>query len=170
MCTLRWGAEHSLRLGTAAAVLATLPLAGIPLRKAAADAPAFDYKGALQNCHVPVCVDGSSLQLELTSPHLTEPNITIVYPARATVVKGDLGEGTTTSKDSKNVDWEVTGHVQVFMPQGQLRADRASAQIVNDRVTLLTAKGSPAEFERSADGPAPPGLNGGTQAALEHAH
>ena len=92
----------------------------------------------------------------------------IVYKARGTVVKGDVAEGTSTSNDSKNIASVITGHVQIFMPQGHLSADRATMQIVNNRITMLTAQGAPAEFERFADGTPPTGPNSGAQAALEH--
>lgn len=146
---------------------AALSLAGIPLLVAAEEGATIDYKSALENCHDAVCTSGS--HLEGTLGHLTWRDITIVYKARAMVARGDMGAGTSTSSDSKNSDWVLTGHVQIFVPQGQLRADRATAQIVNDRVTLLTANGSPAEFERSLDGPAPTNPGNAAQSAIEHA-
>ena len=164
MCTVRWGTERGRRVRAAGAVLALLSLAGMPMPTHAADAAPFDYQGALENCHETVCL--SSSHFEGTPTHQTWNDITIVYKARATVVKGDVAEGTSASNDSKNSNWVITGGVQIFMPQGHLSADRATMQIVNNRITTLTAQGAPAEFERFADGTAPTGPN---QAALEHA-
>jgi len=166
MCTVRWVTERLSR--ECQGLAAVLSLAGMPITTHAADAPAFDYKGALESCHEEVCVSGSRLEGTLT--HLTWPDVTIVYKARATVVKGDLAEINVTSRDSKNSASVITGHVQIFMPQGHLSADRATMQIVNNRITVLTAQGAPAEFERFADGTPPTGPNSGAQAALEHAH
>jgi lipopolysaccharide transport protein LptA len=146
-------------------MLAAQLLAGMPVTAHAADAPAFNYKGALENCHEAVCVSGS--HLEGTPTHLTWQEVTIAYKARATVVKADLAEGTITGNDSKNSNWFMTGRVQIFMPQGHLSADRATMQIVNDRITILTSQGAPASFERDPDGAAAP--SSAAQAALEHA-
>jgi lipopolysaccharide transport protein LptA len=165
MCAVRWGIERSRRLRAPAAVLALLSLAGMPMTTHAADAPPFDYQSALESCHDEVCVSGS--RLEWTPTHVTSPDVIIVYKARATVVKGDLAEVNFTSRDSKNSTSVITGHVQIFMPQGHLSADRATMQILNNRITALTAQGTPAEFERFADGTPPTGPQA---AALEHAH
>jgi lipopolysaccharide transport protein LptA len=133
-----------------------------------ADGPPVDYKALLANCHESVCLNGSSV--ESTPTHLTWHDITIVYVTRSTVVKGDLGEGDVTSADSKNSNWALTGHVQIWMPQGHLSADHATMKITNDRITTLTAQGAPAQFERFPDGPLPGNLSGPTQAALQHAN
>jgi LPS export ABC transporter protein LptC/lipopolysaccharide transport protein LptA len=141
------------------------PAASAPA--SATDAPAVDYKALLQACHAALCLYGPHLDITLT--HMTSPDITIVSTARATVVKGDLGEGDISGADSKNSNWVVTGNVQIFMPQGHLKADRASVKIVNDRATILSAQGMPAEFERFPDSALPTGLSSKAQAALEHA-
>jgi lipopolysaccharide transport protein LptA len=65
--------------------------------------------------------------------------------------------------------WVLTGHVQLFTPQGHLKADRATIQIVNDRITIVTAQGDPAEFERSEDSPLP-SMPPNAQTQLQHAH
>jgi lipopolysaccharide transport protein LptA len=164
---VHWDVE---RLRQAGAIAALLALSVLPARggAGAADAPAIDYKGSLAACHDPVCLTGSNFQG--TTTHVTWHDITIVYSMRATLVKGDLAEGTFDANDSKNSHWVMTGHVQIFMPQGHLSADNATMQIVDDRVTLLTAQGAPALFERADDAPLPPNANGGTQQKLEHAH
>jgi lipopolysaccharide transport protein LptA len=168
MCAVRWVADGRVRL-RAAGVLAALSMAGLRSIAQAADAAPFDYKSALETCRVAICVAGLSCSFEGTPPtHLILHDCTIVYKARGTVVKGDLAEG--TGPDSKNSNLVLTGNVQVYMPQGHLSSDRASVQIVNDRVTTLTAQGLPAQFERFADATPPPGLSGNAQAALEHAH
>jgi lipopolysaccharide transport protein LptA len=162
---VRWVTERLTRACRALAVLTVL------LHSAhadAADAPAVDYKSSLDGCHESVCVNASNL--ESTPSHLTLHDFTIVYTTRATLVKGDVGEGNVTSVDSKNSIWVITGHVQIFMPQGHLSAERATMQIISDHITTLTAQGAPAEFERFADGTPPSGVNSAAQAALEHAH
>src|ERR1700733_13342008 len=160
MCTVRSGTE---RLRGACRALAVLTLPVLSPHAYAADAPAVDYKSSLDGCHESVCVNASNL--ESTPSHLTLHDFTIVYKTRATLVKGDLGEGNVTSVDSKNSTWVITGHVQIFMPQGHLSAERATMQIINDHITTLTAQGAPTEFERFADGTPPTGPNSGAQTA-----
>jgi lipopolysaccharide transport protein LptA len=157
---------HSWR-ARAATVLGTglLALAGtccLSARTCADEAAGTDS----DNCREPVCLNAA--RLEADSTHLVLHDFDIVYAARGTTVKGDLAEGESTDRDSKNTHWVLTGHVDVTMPQGHLSADRATMQIVNGRITILTAQGSPALFERAAGGP-PVGGNPGVQNAIEHA-
>jgi lipopolysaccharide transport protein LptA len=120
----------------------------------------------IENCRDPLCLNAS--HLEYTPNHLVLHEFDIVDTTRGTRLKGDLAEG--TGRDSKNSSWVLTGHVQVFMPQGHLSAERATMQIVDNRITTLTAHGSPAEFESSGDNtPAPNALKGSVAAAIEHA-
>jgi lipopolysaccharide transport protein LptA len=166
MCTVRSGTRHTVRrVAWAAGLIA--PLLWTIRTVQGADAPAIDYKSLLANCHESVCLTGSGVQS--TPTHLTWHDITIVYAGRSTVVKGDLGEGDVTSADSKNSNWVLTGHVQIWMPQGHLSADHATMKISNDRITTLTALGAPAQFERFADTAASPAVSA-AQAALQHAN
>jgi len=160
-------AEHRVRRNTRAAGL-LVALLGVIRSVQGTDAPPVDYKSLLANCHEEVCLNGSAV--ESTPTHLTWHDITIVYATRSTVVKGDLGEGDVTSADSRDSHWTLTGRVQIWMPQGHLSADRATMKITNDRITTLTAQGSPAQFERFADGTLPAGLSGSGQAALQRAN
>jgi lipopolysaccharide transport protein LptA len=123
-----------------------------------------------ETCRDPLCLNAS--HLEYTPDHLVLHEFDIVDTTKGTThVKGDLAEG--TGRDSKNSTWVLTGHVQLFMPQGHLSAERATMQIVNNRITTMSAQGSPAQFESSGDTSAlnlPNGSKGSVAAALEHAH
>jgi lipopolysaccharide transport protein LptA len=163
-------AEHVL-LATAA--LASWVALGAPAGTSANSAAATDKTESsadIENCRDPLCLNAS--HLEYTPNHLILREFDIVDTTRGTThVKGDLAEG--TGRDSKNSTWVLTGHVQLFMPQGHLSAERATMQIVDNRITTMTAQGSPAEFESSAD-PAglnlPTGSKASVAAAIEHAH
>jgi lipopolysaccharide transport protein LptA len=120
------------------------------------------------SCREPVCLNAA--RLEADSTHLVLHDFNIVYVARGTTVTGDLAEGESPGKDSKDTHWVLTGHVEVTLPQGHLSADHATMQLIDGRITTLTADGAPASFERNPDGNVPAGSNPGLQAALEHAH
>ena len=113
---------------------------------------ASDSANDADACHETLCLNAS--HLEYSPNHLVLHQFDIVDTTKGrTQVKGDLAEG--TGRDSKNSTWVLTGHVQVFMPQGHLSAERATMQIVNNRIRTMTAQGSaqgsPAEFESSGD-------------------
>lgn len=121
---------------------------------------------SIESCHDPLCLNAS--HLEYTPNHLVLHEFDIVDTTRGTThVKGDLAEG--TGDDSKNSNWVLTGHVELTLPQGHLSADRATMQIVNNRITLMTAQGSPAQFESSGDASAPNTPKSGVAAAIKHA-
>jgi LPS export ABC transporter protein LptC/lipopolysaccharide transport protein LptA len=128
-----------------------------------------DYKALLPSCHEAMCLRHGG-PLDGTDTHLVAHDITIVYTTRQTVVKADLGEGDINSPDSKNSHWTLTDHVQIWMPQGHISANRATMSIVNDRITELTAQGSPAEFEGYGTNALASGLRPEAQALLAHAH
>jgi lipopolysaccharide transport protein LptA len=153
----------------ASATLAALPLLCALLHASAVRgaAPPAAQTDSAEKCREPVCLNAA--RLEADSTHLTLHDFDIEYVTRGTTVKGDLAEGESSGRDAKNTYWVLTGHVQIFMPQGHLSADRATMQIVNGRIASVTASGSPAEFERT-DGPAPTGSNSQVLAAAEHAH
>lgn len=135
---------------------------------------ASDSANDADACHETLCLNAS--HLEYSPNHLVLHQFDIVDTTKGrTQVKGDLAEG--TGRDSKNSTWVLTGNVQVFMPQGHLSAERATMQIVNNRIRTMTAQGSaqgsPAEFESSGDtsGLGLPGsAKSGVAAAIEHAH
>jgi lipopolysaccharide transport protein LptA len=166
-CTPYLGARGTLVAG---ATLAALTLLSVLFHLSAARGavpPGADADNR-EKCREPVCLNGA--RLEADSTHLTLHDFDIEYVTRGTTVKGDLAVGESSSRDSKNTSWVLTGHVQIFMPQGHLSADRATMQVVNGRIASVTASGSPAEFERAADAPAPTGSNSQVLAAAEHAH
>ena len=73
------------------------------------------------------CVYTAS-KLEAERNRMVLHDIDIVDTTRGiTHIKADLAEA--TGEDLGNSDWVLTGHVQVSMPQGKLRADRATMQI-----------------------------------------
>ena len=97
-------------------------------------------------CNQPLCYTASSLSAERT--RMVMQNVNIVDTTRGiTRIKADMAEA--SGQDLSNSEWVLTGHVQVFMPQGRLSADRATVQFVNKRIDSMSAQGSPAEFEHS---------------------
>jgi lipopolysaccharide export system protein LptA len=101
-----------------------------------------------EGCNEPLCYTASKLEAERSRMVLHD--ISIVDTTRGiTRIKADLAEA--NGQDLGNSEWVLTGHVQVFMPQGRLRADRATVQFVNKRIASMSAQGEPAEFERIAD-------------------
>jgi lipopolysaccharide transport protein LptA len=97
-------------------------------------------------CNQPLCYTASSLSAERT--RMVMQNVNIVDTTRGiTRIKADLAEA--NGEDLGNSAWVLTGHVQVFMPQGSLSADRATVQFVNKRIDSMSAQGTPAEFEHS---------------------
>jgi lipopolysaccharide transport protein LptA len=64
-------------------------------------------------------------------------------------VAADAAE-VTLKGDSKNSHWVFTGNVHVRAEsQGDLRADRATVEIINSALASAHATGSPAEFEQT---------------------
>jgi len=100
-----------------------------------------------EGCNEPLCYTASKLEAERSRMVLHD--ISIVDTTRGiTRIKADLAEA--NGQDLGNSEWVLTGHVQVFMPQGRLRADRATVQFVNKRIASMSAQGAPAQFEHSA--------------------
>jgi lipopolysaccharide transport protein LptA len=138
------------------------------------DAPPSAAAGAgteREGCNEPLCYTASSLQAERN--HMVLQDIHIVDTTRGiTRIQADQAEA--NGQDLGNSEWVLTGHVQVWMPQGKLSADKATVQFVNKRIASMSAQGAPAEFEHSA---APVGQDGGPadaagrgRAAMETAH
>jgi lipopolysaccharide transport protein LptA len=115
-------------------------------------APAAGAAGAAstdrEGCFEPLCYTASRLEAERNRMVLHDINI-IDTTRGITRIKADLAEA--NGPDLSNSDWVLTGHVQVFMPQGNLTADRATVQFVNKRIASMSAQGAPAEFEHNAD-------------------
>jgi lipopolysaccharide transport protein LptA len=96
-------------------------------------------------CNEPLCYTASSLQAERN--HIALTDIEIVDTTRGTTqIKADHAEA--TGLDLGNSRWVLTGHVQVYMPQGQLQASTATVQFTDKRIASIAADGSPAQFER----------------------
>ena len=92
-------------------------------------------------------------RLEAERNRMVLHDINIIDTTRGiTRIKADLAEA--NGPDLGNSDWVLTGHVQVFMPQGNLSADKATVQFVNKRIASMSAQGAPAEFEHHVDGTA----------------
>jgi lipopolysaccharide transport protein LptA len=144
--------------------VALTALAPVGAALGAASAPAE----TAEKCDNPVCLSAAST--EATPTHLILHSFRIVYTSRGTTVTGDLAEGDSAGSDTRNTTWVLTGHVLIIMPQGILRADRATMQIVSGRITSMTAQGTPAEFERNPDSTLPAGSNPNAASPSEHAH
>ena len=155
------------RASVATGFACSLALAALAPESAALGAASPPAETA-EKCDNPVCLSAAST--EATPTHLVLHTFKIVYTARSTTVTGDMAEGDSAGSDTKNTTWVLTGHVLIVMPQGILRAERATMQIVSGRITSMTAQGMPAEFERNPDSAAPPGGNPNASAAIEHAH
>ena len=104
-----------------------------------------------EGCFEPLCYTASRLEAERNRMVLHDINI-IDTTRGITRIKADLAEA--NGPDLGNSDWVLTGHVQVFMPQGNLSADKATVQFVNKRIASMSAQGAPAEFEHHVDGTA----------------
>ena len=156
-----------LVLGAAHAAGLPVALAEAPLSGTAAPG------GELDACKEPLCYTASRLEADRNRMVLYDINI-VDTTRGITHIKADLAEA--TGADLGNSDWVLTGHVQASLPQGKLRADRATVQFVNKRIASMSAQGAPAEFERSVDHSAdnpPPGdgaSRGHGQADSAHGH
>ena len=96
-------------------------------------------------CNEPLCYTASSLEAERN--HIALTDIEIVDTTRGTTqIKADRAEA--SGLDLGNSRWVLTGHVQVYMPQGQLQASTATVQFMDKRVASIAADGAPAQFER----------------------
>jgi lipopolysaccharide transport protein LptA len=140
------------RLGCTLACL--LLLAHMASAAASATAP----PAPTETCNEPLCYTASSL--DAAPNRILLHDIDIVDTTRGlTHIKADMAEA--TGADLGNSTWVLTGHVQVFMPQGQLSADHATVHFVNKHIISMSAEGSPAQFEHNPGNP--------TQAAVENA-
>jgi lipopolysaccharide export system protein LptA len=131
-----------LALGAAHAAGRPVALAEPPPSGAAATS------SELEACKEPLCYTASKLEAERNRMVLYDINI-VDTTRGVTHIKADLAEA--TGEDLGNSDWVLTGHVQASLPQGKLRADRATIQFVNKRIASMSAQGAPAEFERTVD-------------------
>ena len=149
MCWRRTEARARVKAALWLLALGAAHAAGLPL--ALADTPpsgAAGVGGELEACKEPLCYTASKLEADRNRMVLYDINI-VDTTRGITHIKADLAEA--TGADLGNSDWVLTGHVQASLPQGTLRADRATVQFVNKRIASMSAQGAPAEFERSVD-------------------
>jgi len=130
-----------LALGLALGLAAPLRGGVVQADEATPDAPV---------CHEPLCYTASRLDAQRN--RLILYDIDIVDTTRGVSrILADRAEA--TGLDIGSSDWVLTGHVRVFMPEGQLQADRATVQFADKRIDSMTAEGSPAQFQhRLEDG------------------
>jgi hypothetical protein len=89
-------------------------------------------------CHeVPLCYVASHAE--------SDPNRLVLYDLDLvdstrgiSRIKADRAEG--SGRDFGTSGWVLTGHVQVFMPEGQLQADRATVQFAGRRSGAVRAR------------------------------
>ncbi|HEY3809725.1 MAG TPA: LptA/OstA family protein [Steroidobacteraceae bacterium] len=100
-------------------------------------------------CHeAPLCYVAS--HAESDPNHLVLYDLDLVDMTRGVSrLKADRAEG--NGRDFGSSGWVLTGHVQVFIPEGQLQADRATVQFAGKRIDSMTAEGAPARFEHLLD-------------------
>ena len=99
-------------------------------------------------CHEPLCYTASRLEAERNRVILYD--IDIVDTTRGiSRIKADRAQA--TGLDLGSSEWVLTGNVQVFMPEGQLHADKATIKFASKRIDSITAEGAPAEFEHKLD-------------------
>jgi lipopolysaccharide transport protein LptA len=99
-------------------------------------------------CNEPLCYTASRLEAERNRVVLYD--IDIVDTTRGVSrIKADRAEA--TGLDLGSSQWVLTGNVQVFLPEGQLHADKATVQFANKRIGSMTAEGAPAQFEHKLE-------------------
>ncbi len=151
------------------AMLAIALCGAVATRLPAANAKPASAAAADDQCREVMCLDGDG-PLILDPTHMSLHHFRIVYPQRGTTVTGDSAEGEMPAPNSKDMHWVLTGHVEVTMPQGHLTAERATMQVIDSRLSIMTAEGSPAVFDRGSDASPPVGASAAVSQALVHAH
>jgi lipopolysaccharide transport protein LptA len=99
-------------------------------------------------CNEPLCYTASRLEAERNRIVLYD--IDIVDTTRG-VSRIKAGRAEATGLDLGSSQWVLTGNVQVFLPEGQLHADKATVQFASKRIGSMTAEGAPAQFEHKLD-------------------
>jgi len=134
-----WPALRRLALLRAALAALALHCGG----SSAAEQPAAELP-----CREPLCYTASRLEAERN--RLLLYDIDIVDTTRGiSHIKADVAEA--TGEDIASSAWVLTGHVRVFIPEGELHADRATVQFANKRIDTMTAEGAPAEFQHTLE-------------------
>jgi lipopolysaccharide export system protein LptA len=96
----------------------------------------------------PMCYRASHLEAERNRVVLYDFDI-VDMTRGISHIKADRAEG--DGLDFANSRWVLTGHVQMFIPEGRLRADKATVLFASQRIDSMTAEGAPAEFEHALD-------------------
>jgi lipopolysaccharide export system protein LptA len=148
-----WRTELRLALLAALLQLSLPAAAATPNEPPVAGAAGAEREG----CNEPLCYTASSLEAERNRMVLHDINI-VDTTRGITRISADLAEA--NGQDLGNSEWVLTGHVQVFMPQGKLSADKATVQFVNKRIASMSAQGAPAEFEHGPDTAGKTGASG----------
>jgi lipopolysaccharide transport protein LptA len=126
--------------GAGACALFGLLMALSPARSSAGEAPAGD----LPCNEPPMCYRASHLDAERNRVVLYDFDI-VDMTRGISHIKADRAEG--DGLDFANSRWVLTGHVQLFIPEGHLSADKATVLFATQRIQSMTAEGAPAEFE-----------------------
>jgi lipopolysaccharide transport protein LptA len=130
---------HWLR-GAGACALVALLTTLHPGRSCAGEAPASE----LPCNEPPMCYRASHLDAERNRVVLYDFDI-VDMSRGISHIKADRAEG--DGLDFANSRWVLTGHVQLFITEGHLAADKATVLFANQRIDSMTAEGAPAEFE-----------------------
>jgi len=139
---------------------ATAMLWAIALLLRAASAGAADSTAEALPCdEPPMCYTASRLQADRN--HITLYDIDIVDWTRG-VSRIRAQRADATGEQLSDSDIVLTGQVRVSMPEGELRADKATVRIAHNRITSMRAEGSPATFEHA--------IGSGAQIAHGHAN
>jgi lipopolysaccharide transport protein LptA len=111
------------------------------------DRPA-EQSGELPCHETPLCYVAS--HAEKDPDRLVLYDLDLVHTTRGVSrLRADRAEG--NGRDFGSSGWVLTGHVQMSIPEGQLRADRATVRFASGRIDSMTAEGAPAEFEHGLD-------------------
>ena len=151
------GQRAWLHANVRGALSATL-CAGVLLLRAASGAAADSAAEALPCNEPPMCYTASRLQADRN--HITLYDIDIVDWTRG-VSRIRAQRADATGQELGDSDIVLTGEVRVSMPEGELRADKATVRIAHNRITSMRAEGNPATFEHA--------LGEGAQIAHGHA-
>ena len=126
--------------GAGACALFALLMPLSPPRASAGEASASD----LPCNEPPMCYRASHLDAERNRVVLYDFDI-VDMTRGISHIKADRAEG--DGLDFANSRWVLTGHVQLFIPEGHLSADKATVLFATQRIESMTAEGAPAEFE-----------------------
>lgn len=117
-------------------------------------------------CDQPVCLWAGSNPNTPNAPEVTysfagsHTHMKMIKPEIVYTTSGvshitaDLG--VEDGSDSGDSQWVFTGHVHADTARGQLRADTATVQVVDQQIASITAQGSPALFQHLPTNPLEP--------------